>query len=128
MISGIYKISNIINDKFYIGSATDISGRWRAHTNTLKTKKHHNILLQRTYDKYGLDNLKSSRKIKVCSLTKDGDVDKIFDSATNAGKYYNINSTHIIRICKGKSISGITHGYGFRYYETRNKYDSKSKK
>ena len=30
-ISGIYKITNIINNKSYIGSSVDIYTRWREH-------------------------------------------------------------------------------------------------
>ena len=30
-ISGIYKITNIINNKSYVGSSVDICTRWREH-------------------------------------------------------------------------------------------------
>lgn len=29
MITGIYKIKNIVNNKVYIGSAIDVKKRWR---------------------------------------------------------------------------------------------------
>lgn len=53
--SGIYKIVNIENGKFYIGSSKDLNGRWIQHKSGLKNKKHINIILQRAWDKYGKD-------------------------------------------------------------------------
>lgn len=51
--SGIYKITNIINNKFYIGSSKDILHRFSEH------KKHErNIHLIRSFKKYGIDNFK----------------------------------------------------------------------
>ena len=52
---GIYKIFNKITKRFYIGSSGDIPRRWRSHRNLLKNNKHHNIFLQREYNKYGKD-------------------------------------------------------------------------
>lgn len=45
--SGIYKIINVVNNKLYIGSAVNISGRFSTHKNQLKNEKHHSIVLQR---------------------------------------------------------------------------------
>jgi group I intron endonuclease len=56
MITGIYKIRNIVNNKIYIGSAVDIKKRWRDHKWYLKENKHHNSHLQSSYNKYGLKN------------------------------------------------------------------------
>ncbi|MBC7088588.1 MAG: hypothetical protein H5T96_09030, partial [Tissierellales bacterium] len=53
---------------------------------------------------------------KVCSINKNGEIIKIFDTIKLAGEFYNIEPTHITRVCKGKSKSGITHGQRFRYY------------
>jgi len=52
-ISGIYKITNIVNGKFYIGSSIDVEKRWRQHKNKLKNNNHTNIHLQRSWNKYG---------------------------------------------------------------------------
>jgi group I intron endonuclease len=60
MKSGIYKISNIINNHCYIGSAVDINGRWRTHKSNLKNGIHHSIYLQRAWDKYGEYNFEFS--------------------------------------------------------------------
>jgi group I intron endonuclease len=56
VISGIYQIRNLINGKIYIGSAINLKVRKYNHFYDLKNNKHHNIKLQRSYNKYGLDN------------------------------------------------------------------------
>lgn len=56
MKSGIYQIVNRVNGHSYIGSAIDISGRFRTHKSSLKRNKHHSIYLQRAWNKYGEDN------------------------------------------------------------------------
>jgi group I intron endonuclease len=58
MKTGIYKITNIVNDKIYIGSALNISKRWSIHKRQLLLNKHHSIKLQRSYDKHGINNFK----------------------------------------------------------------------
>lgn len=56
MNTGIYKITNVKNGKFYIGSAKDIERRWWEHKNDLKKKKHINTKLQNAWDFYGEPN------------------------------------------------------------------------
>lgn len=58
MKSGIYLIKNIINNKVYIGSASNINKRWSRHKKDLVKGKHHSCLLQRAWDKYGEQNFK----------------------------------------------------------------------
>lgn len=54
--SGIYKITNIVNGKFYIGSTIKIVRRKLAHFNTLKRGVHKNPKLQSSFNKHGQDN------------------------------------------------------------------------
>ena len=54
--SGVYKIINKINKKIYIGSSKDISKRWNEHKSSFINKKHHSKHLQRSIEKYGIDN------------------------------------------------------------------------
>lgn len=54
--SGIYIITNLINNKYYIGSTTDFKSRCRSHRTLLKRNKHFNTHLQASVNKYGLDN------------------------------------------------------------------------
>ena len=58
MNSGIYKITNTLDNKCYIGSAVNIKHRWAIHKNSLINNKHHSIYLQRVYNKYGINQLK----------------------------------------------------------------------
>jgi group I intron endonuclease len=52
-VSGIYKITNVKNGKFYIGSSTDVKGRIRGHRYLLNSGKHENIHLLSAWNKYG---------------------------------------------------------------------------
>lgn len=52
-ISGIYKIINKIDGKYYVGSSNNIEMRWLDHKIKLRKNKHANIYLQRSWNKYG---------------------------------------------------------------------------
>ena len=56
VVSGIYCIENLVNHKKYVGQSTDIHRRWKDHKHELNGNRHHNIYLQRAWDKYGEDN------------------------------------------------------------------------
>jgi hypothetical protein len=56
MKSGIYKITNKITNKFYIGSAVDIKSRWSGHKRRLKANTHDNKHLQSAWNKDGIQN------------------------------------------------------------------------
>ena len=56
LISGIYKIQNIINGKIYIGSSKNIYHRKEQHYSDLKNQKHTNCYLQKAFNKYGFNN------------------------------------------------------------------------
>ena len=58
MESGIYLIE--IKDVYYIGSAVNFEKRFNRHIDSLYKNKHHNIILQRAFNKYGIDCLKTS--------------------------------------------------------------------
>lgn len=54
-ISGVYIITCITNGKHYIGSSSrDITDRISLHKSMLLYNRHHSILLQRAYNKYGI--------------------------------------------------------------------------
>lgn len=59
-ISGIYKIINKVNNKYYIGSSIKCTlsyrGRWYQHRRDLRANEHHCIQLQRAWNKYGEEN------------------------------------------------------------------------
>jgi group I intron endonuclease len=53
MAMGIYKIINIKNNKFYVGSAVNFSRRKTRHFSELRNNKHNNKYLQAAWIKYG---------------------------------------------------------------------------
>lgn len=52
-ICGVYKISNILNGKNYIGISKDCYRRKTSHFSALNRNKHSNSHLQRAWNKYG---------------------------------------------------------------------------
>lgn len=53
MARGIYKIINVVNNKFYVGSAVDFKRRKTRHFSELRTGEHNNRYLQNAWNKYG---------------------------------------------------------------------------
>lgn len=49
----IYKIINLVNDKFYVGSTNNKNERFRTHRNKLRRGVHHCAHLQASWSKYG---------------------------------------------------------------------------
>lgn len=65
MKSGIYQINCKNSNEFYIGSTKDLNHRWNTHLYCLKNNKHHNIILQRKFNKYGEENFEFKILSKV---------------------------------------------------------------
>ena len=55
MNTGIYKITNTVNNHCYIGSAVNIKKRWSLHKSDLTKQKHHSAHLQNAWNLYGSD-------------------------------------------------------------------------
>ena len=56
-LKGIYSITNINNNKIYIGSTfKSFIGRFKQHYNKLNQNKHHSLYLQNAWNKYGENN------------------------------------------------------------------------
>lgn len=58
MARGIYKIINVVNNKFYVGSAVDFTARKRRHWWALRSQRHANKYLQAAWNKYGEESFK----------------------------------------------------------------------
>ena len=52
-ITGIYKITNLVNGKFYIGQSRDIYVRWKAHTLSINETSSESVI-RMAFAKYGL--------------------------------------------------------------------------
>ena len=56
--SGIYIITNIINNKKYVGSSKNMDQRKRSHFYKLRHNKHENDYLQKSFNKHGEKNFR----------------------------------------------------------------------
>jgi len=74
-IMGIYQITNMVNNKFYIGSSIDIPKRWKQHTSDLKKNKHTNKHLQFAWNKYTEKNF----NFQILELVLDEDSLKLIE-------------------------------------------------
>jgi group I intron endonuclease len=52
-MSGIYKITNTVNNKIYVGCSSKIKSRINSHVFDLNNNRHSNSFLQRSWNKYG---------------------------------------------------------------------------
>lgn len=68
--TGIYTITNVINNKIYIGSSSyNVDRRLIVHKRLLRQGKHENSYLQASYDKYGVENFKFE-VLELCEKNK----------------------------------------------------------
>jgi group I intron endonuclease len=67
--SGIYKIINLTDKKIYIGSTINLHKRFIEHFNSLRNNKHHNQKLQRSVNKYSINNF-VFETIEECIVNK----------------------------------------------------------
>jgi group I intron endonuclease len=51
----IYKLVCTVTNKVYVGSTVDLSRRLGNHRSALRNNRHHSVLLQRAFEKYGED-------------------------------------------------------------------------
>lgn len=58
MSSGVYRITNIVNGKQYIGSAANFKKRWEQHRHLLTKGAHHSKHLQLAWNKYGEESFR----------------------------------------------------------------------
>ena len=53
----VYEITNVIDDRVYIGSTINLDKRWCEHKRDLMNNSHQNIHLQRFVNKYSIDSI-----------------------------------------------------------------------
>ena len=82
-IVGIYKITNLIDGKVYIGQTVNYNKRKKRHLNSLKNGNHHNEHLQRAFDKYGEDSFKIEL-IKKCNIEELDKLERYYIKELNA--------------------------------------------
>ena len=57
MIGYVYYICNIVDERIYVGSTNNMRQRRNKHICLLKKNSHHNLYLQRFYNKHGEDSI-----------------------------------------------------------------------
>jgi group I intron endonuclease len=69
-IIGVYRISNTLSGRYYIGYSTNIDRRFCVHRSKLKQNSHDNIFLQRAYNLDGEDKFKYDI-IHICDTEEE---------------------------------------------------------
>lgn len=114
-VSGIYKITNLVNGKIYVGSSCNIKRRWDEHKYELSHNTHSNGHLQKAYNKYGKNNF-SYEIIEECDendlLKREQYYLDILKPFTHTENGYNI-----------QKIAGGTNKYSkvknFKFYKSK---------
>lgn len=74
---GVYKITNIKNNKAYIGISTDIEDRWKQHKSQYNWQRENKKSLYQAFQKYGLDNF-TFEIIEECLPNELSDKEKYY--------------------------------------------------
>ena len=131
-ISGIYKITNRINNKFYIGSAFNLNQRYNRHKRELTLNIHSNKKLQNSVNKYEIKNftfeILATCPKEYCIKLEQWFIDNLKPTLNNsptAGNNFgcrynrrsNLTDIQIINILQDYSllsISDISNNYGIK--------------
>lgn len=74
VICGIYKITNLVNGKMYIGLSTNIAARWNQHKSHYKKG---DTILYKAMIKYGFENF-IFEIVELCPKEKLGEMEKFY--------------------------------------------------
>lgn len=85
MTIGIYKITNNINQKSYIGKSIRIEERWRYHKNNFNNSQDYNKLLYQAFRKYGIENF----SFEILEKCDSNDIEFLNEREQYWIKYYN---------------------------------------
>lgn len=124
---GVYKITNLINSKFYIGSSVNIEQRWFKHKALLRHNKHENPKLQNAWNKYSeenflfevleeceIDNVRDREQFYLNTLLFAKDFDaKINTKFDDLG--YNLTTSAYGNYLTPESIKKISETLKFKY-------------
>ena len=91
-ISGIYKITNIVNLKFYVGRSINVTRRLKQHLWDLRANRHSNPKLQNSFNKYGESNF----TFELCCRASSDCLIELeqlaIDEGIQTGRCFNINT------------------------------------
>lgn len=122
--SGIYKITNTIDERCYIGSAVSLYNRYHVHKNGLLKGVHHSRHLQNFVKKYGLGALVFS-VVEICEPVElvereQAWIDLLqpaFNTARNAGNTLGITHTQEARLKMSLAGKGQQRSLGRKLSE-----------
>lgn len=102
--SGVYSIVHLGSGKAYIGSAVCVRDRIKTHYSALQLGKHHSVLLQRAWDKYGPEAF-GFRVIEYC------DADSLIDrEQSHLDQHESYNPERGYNVCqRAGSRLGVKH-------------------
>lgn len=130
MTGYIYKIVNLTNGKFYVGSTVDTTSRFRKHRRLLNTNKHHCPHLQAAWNRYGSHSF-VFWVVEEVALDKLNTTEQLWlDAHHGKGQCYN-HAKYVDNGTRGvkhtaKHIEAIKHG--LKSYYTSNDHHAIGKK
>lgn len=136
-MGGIYKITNKINNKVYVGQAVNFKDRERTHFYRLVRNEHHNEFLQKSYNKYGKENFIFEIIEEIGDVQLLNEVEKKwidFYGGINSDDVYNLKDPLIndfsdyIKVNMSKNTSGENNpNYGNKWSDEQKKSLSEKK-
>lgn len=134
-MKGIYKITNLTNNKVYIGQTDRLNEREREHFYRLGRCEHHNEYLQKSFNKHGKDNF----KFQIIELTDDLDNRELYwlneYGGLNSENTYNFKNpktkewSEYTKVKQSKSMLGENNpNFGNKWTDEQKEKASKSKK
>lgn len=134
-MKGIYKITNLFNQKVYIGQTDRLNHREREHFYRLEKNEHHNSHLQKAYKKYGKKNF----IFEIIEKTDFLDERELYwvnqYGGINSNNNYNLKDpvdkkwSNYSRVKQSKTMLGENNpNYGNKWTEEKKQKLSKMKK
>ena len=89
--SGVYQVRNLVNNKLYIGSATDLRRRKHSHFTKLAKNTHRNRPMQADYNEYGKHNFVFEPLLEVSDFAQLSANEQVYiDEYKGTDQLYNI--------------------------------------
>jgi group I intron endonuclease len=134
-MKGIYKITNLINAKVYVGQSQNLNSRKKSHFYWLNRDRHHNDYLQKSYNKYGKENF----IFEMIEETENLDNRELYwineNGGLNSNFVYNLKTplnnefSDYVKVKLSKSMLGEKNpNYGNKWTEEQKKKSSKERK
>lgn len=103
-MQGIYKISNILTGKYYVGSSIDIGYRWSQHRSALENGTHKNDKLQNAWRYWGAESFVWEVSEELPMLTEE-ELRKVEDGYLSICEQYPDTNYNCCYDSRGGSLS-----------------------